>query len=419
MPLRFRGVWGGAGECGLSRESVGQYLDSLAETGFNHLFLNVKQGHGRLCWPSNLYPEAVHPDYRDFDLPAIAIEEGHRRGIAVHAWMIDFMEGEDGYAYSRHPEWAARNALGEPTNQEILRGRRFDAVWMCPAQRPGYTDQYLVPLYAELAARYAFASLHHDYIRYPGDLAPDQYCFCDSCLTELPRWAGYLNECNPEEPYFHELYDRPYLEAHWEQSPRVLPANWDTLARQFKARFLLEGSFFDGGRHDLDTFFYEYRKFWITQFARDSAVAARRKRPGQQVSGAYFKNPIHSGRFIGQDWRTFAPWSDLCIPMDYRDHFPGTMDDYLMLLRETIERQKAWCAPKDAEPFERQDLWIGFAIWPLYREVPEGPYDADRVRRTLECIGESGVEGVVMFCSGDLDRYGVRAAVRSFFRAMI
>ncbi len=407
MALRIRGVWGGAVEAGATRESVCRYLDGLAQTGFNAVFLNVKQGDGSLCWPSRRFPQAVRPEYRDFDLPAVLIEEGRNRGIEVHAWMIDFMEGEHGPAFTEHPEWAARDRSGKPTNEETLRGKRFDAVWMCPAQRPGYTDQWLVPQYRELAELYNFATIHHDYIRYPGDLAPDRYCFCDACLENLPKWAGYLNETYPDEPFFHELYDREYLEAHWEQSPRVLPANWDALRREFKSDFLLEGSFFQGGRADLDVFFYAYRAHWITQFARESALAVREANPQTKISGAYFKNPIHSGRFIGQDWRTFSPWSDICIPMDYRDHFPGTMDHYLDLLGESICRQQAWCAEGAG-----QELYVGFAIWPLYREAPDGPYDPDRVRRTIERIEASGVEGLVTFCSWDLDKYGVRETVR-------
>jgi hypothetical protein len=33
---------------------------------------------------------------------------------------------------------------------------------------------------------------------------------------------------------------------------------------------------------------------------------------------------------------------DFAIPMDYRDHFPGSFDDYLVLLQETIGEQKHW-----------------------------------------------------------------------------
>ncbi|MCC6442223.1 MAG: hypothetical protein IT210_02075 [Armatimonadetes bacterium] len=100
----------------------------------------------------------------------------------------------------------------------------------------------------EFAERYEVDSIHRDYIRYPGDLAPDQYCFCDYCLEQMPKFSGFVSESYPQKPFDRALYDRPYLESHWEQSPKALPANWGRLSRAFKSRFLLEGSFFQGGR---------------------------------------------------------------------------------------------------------------------------------------------------------------------------
>lgn len=402
-----RGVWSGADEAGMTRESVELYVARLADAGVNAIFMNVKQGDGSLCWPSKLRPEAVKPGYDTFDFPAELIEAGMRHGVAIHAWMIDYMEGENGPAFRQHPEWAVRNAQGQLTNEETLRGRRFTAVWMCPAQRPGYTDQWLVPLYGELAERYEFASLHHDYIRYPGDLAPDQYCFCDYCMEHLPTWAGLLNRSFRDEPFLHPLYDRPYLEAHWEPSPRMLPAAWDKFERSMKAKILLEGSSFAGGRADLDYFFYTYRTHQINEFARLSAEAVREANPNTKLSGAYFKHPVLSGRFIGQDWRNFRPWSDIFVPMDYRDHYPGTVAHYHTLLADTIEDQKQWVG--------EGELYVGFALWPLFVERPEGPYPQEYIAGTFETIARAAPDGVVVFCSGDLDRYGAWDTLREWY----
>lgn len=411
MPLDFevKGVWCGPADCGTDRESVCRFLDRLKETGINAIFMHLKGGDGKLYWPSPAFPEAVAAGYRDFDLPAVLLEECEPRGIQFHAWMIDFFEGENGVAFQRHPEWAMRNWKGHTTADEWLRGKRFGALWMCPAQRPGYTDQWLVPIYREFAERYPVASLHHDYVRYPGDLAPDQFCFCDDCLENLPKWAGYVNQAYPDEPFYHELYDREYLEAHWEQSPRVLPRNWEGLDRGSKSRFLLEGGFFHGGRPDLDYFFYRYRIEAITDFVRQAHEAVKEANPAIKLSGAIFKNPLHSGRFIGQDWREFAPFMEIAIPMDYRDHFPGTFEQYLDLLEETIHRQKNW-----ASGFER--LYIGIAVNFLFKEEPDGPYPADKLRRVAERIHATGVPGMVMFCESQLTRYGQWDAARALFR---
>lgn len=326
-------------DLGLNRASVIAYLEKVQTAGFNLIIPCLKDGSGRPWWPSEQFPELVPEELENFDLPAVLSEEAKKRGIEVHAWFFDFYDGGAGI---QHPEWCQRDARGRTTAEEDLRGQKFGVTWMCPAQRPGYVDRRLVPLYAEFARKYDIEGVHHDYVRYPGDMAPDQYCFCDFCLRELPRWARYASDAYREEGFAHPMLDREYVEAHWEPSPRVLPADWDTRPRHEKARFLLEGSFFPGGRSDLDYFFYAYRIHWITEFNRECARAVRAANPKTKISGAFFKNPIHSGRFIGQDWRNFAPYVDGCFPMNYRDHFPGTFPQYLDLLKETIKDQLFW-----------------------------------------------------------------------------
>ena len=68
--------------------------------------------------------------------------------------LVVIREGSGAIDLSEHPEWAMLDWKGRPTNQETLRGSRFTGVWMCPARRPGYTDQWLVPVLAEFASRY-------------------------------------------------------------------------------------------------------------------------------------------------------------------------------------------------------------------------------------------------------------------------
>ncbi|MCC6442224.1 MAG: hypothetical protein IT210_02080 [Armatimonadetes bacterium] len=128
-----RGVWCGVGGMGWTRESVAAYVDKIQRAGINALFVHLKGGNGLLYWPSALFPEAVASGYNDFDLPAALLEERRKRGVQFHAWMIDYYEGERGAAYRAHPEWAMQDAAGRTTSEEILRGKRFGALWMCPA----------------------------------------------------------------------------------------------------------------------------------------------------------------------------------------------------------------------------------------------------------------------------------------------
>ena len=377
--LEGRAVWASAGDAGTSRDSVAAFAERLKSSNVNTVVMCVKGVWGEIYWPSEEFSEAVRDRFRDFDMPAALIEECHKRGIEVHAWFCDFPEGGKLVADDRHPEWAMRNPDGDPTSAEILRGRPYGGTWMCPAQRPGYTDQYLIPMIVEFAKRYDVDAIHHDYVRYPGDLAPDTYCFCDYCLENIPKFAGLYWQAHPDEEFYPNM-DRPHLEAHWEPSPRALPMNWQDMSRKAKSRFLLDGGYFHAGNNDLDYFFYLYRVHWIQQFVREVSEEVRKVKPNVEFSAAVFKNPVQSGRFIGQDWRGYSDWVQYAMPMNYRDHIPGDFETHLDLMEETVRDQLEW-----ARDFEH--LWIGICDYQLY---PEENRFSRRMRRILSDDGDPG-----------------------------
>ena len=352
------------------------FVEQLAKAHVNTLIMELKTSAG-LFWPSERFAPAVVAEYTAFDLPAVLIRECHERKIAFHVWFFDFAEGGSSYVAQQHPEWLALSPEGKPTTAEVLRGQPYRMAWMCPARRPGYTDQWLIPLIKEFAERYDVDAIHHDYVRYPGDLAPDTYCFCDYCLDAIPRYASYYSTTHPDDPLLAPM-DRPHLEAHWERSPRVLPPNWKDYSREMKSRLLLEGSFFPGGNRDLDYFFYEYRAHQVAEFTRQVFEEVRKVKPRMEFSAAVFKNPVQSGRFIGQDWRRFSPWVQYLMPMDYRSHYGGDFETHLDLLAESIQQQKTW-----ARDFPH--YWPGVAASQLYEEERE---PLTRMRRLLREGGQ-------------------------------
>ena len=149
MKKEIRGVWAHPTPEMLNRDAVARYADKLAANGINALFMHLKGGDGLLYWPSERWRSCVAPGHDQFDFPQALLEECRQRGIEAHAWLIDYFEGENGVAFREHPEWAARDAKGSTSNLEMLRGKPFGPLWMCPAQRPGYTDQWLVPIIGE------------------------------------------------------------------------------------------------------------------------------------------------------------------------------------------------------------------------------------------------------------------------------
>jgi uncharacterized lipoprotein YddW (UPF0748 family) len=471
--LKGRAVWASPRDAGTTEASVVAFVEQLAKAHVNTLIMELKTSGG-IFWPSERFAPAVVAEYKAFDLPAVLIRECHKRKIAFHVWFFDFAEGASSYVAQQHPEWLALSPDGKPTSAETLRGGPYRMAWMCPARRPGYTDQWLIPLIREFAERYDVDAIHHDYVRYPGDLAPDTYCFCDYCLEEIPRYASYYSTTHPDETLLGR-FDRPHLEAHWETSPKVLPPNWKDYGREMKSRLLLEGSFFPGGNRDLDYFFYEYRVHHVAEFTRQVFEEVRKVKPRMEFSAAVFKNPVQSGRFIGQDWRRFAPWVQYLMPMDYRSHYGGDFETHLDLLAESIQQQKLWA--RDFPHF-----WPGVAAYQLYDEerepltrmrrllrdggkdvaemqaafdkvaprlrayapalhgtieaylkdpkdpaepaakldaffasVPEGYYPPERLTKTLERVRAQDVEGIVIFSSGGIASARLWGAVEEFF----
>ena len=374
-------MWANPREAGTTEASVVAYVEQLAKAHVNTLIMELKTSAG-LFWPSERFAPAVVAEYREFDLPAVLIRECHKRGIAFHVWFFDFAEGANSYVAQQHPEWLALSPEGKPTSAEVLRGQPYRMAWMCPARRPGYTDQWLIP--RDQGVRGALRrGRHPPRLRaLPGRPRPRHVLLLRLLPGGDPEVRLLLLDDPPRRPAARRPMDRPHLEAHWERSPKVLPPNWKDYSREMKSRLLLEGSFFPGGNRDLDYFFYEYRAHHIAAFTRQVFEEVRKVKPRMEFSAAVFKNPVQSGRFIGQDWRRFSPWVQYLMPMDYRSHYGGDFETHLDLLAESIQQQKAW-----ARDFPH--LWPGVAAYQLYEEERE---PLTRMRRLLRDGGKDVAE---------------------------
>ena len=240
-PREVHAVWAGAGDAGTTVDSVRAFVAQLKRANIHKVVMGVKEGNGSVVWHSKRLPQLISPRYQDFDLVEHLVREAHDQGIEVHAWLIDFYESQNGAAYREHPEWAQLNAEGKATNSEKLFDRdklpnqAYPSVWMCPARWPGYTDQWLLPLIEELVSTYRIDGIHHDYVRYAGDVAPDSYCFCDYCLKNIPRHALLHWESGLGERQQVDIV-RPRVEANWEATPDMLPAGWEAMNRRAQFR---------------------------------------------------------------------------------------------------------------------------------------------------------------------------------------
>jgi uncharacterized lipoprotein YddW (UPF0748 family) len=361
-------LWAHPPDAGKTIESVREFVAKCKRANIDTIVMLVKGMNGETYWKSKRFPQTIAKGYENFDLLEHLTREAHAQGIRVDAWLVDFVEGENGAAFREHPEWAQLNPDGKTTATETLgvARRPYPYVWMCPAQRPGYVDQWLVPMFEEIASSYSVDSVHHDYVRYPGDVAPDSYCFCDYCLKHMPRYSMLSYESLPHERYrVQHVQER--LEANWWSDPTMVPADWQQRDRREMADYFLNGRTMPGGPPDMRYFFYAYRIAQIDSFVREVREHVRKINPKIEVSAAVFKNPVQSARFIGQQWHEWVPWIDVYMPMTYRSHFAGTFESYLEHLTETTARQLEWIR-------HERPLYAGIATTYLYREEYK-PFD--------------------------------------------
>jgi uncharacterized lipoprotein YddW (UPF0748 family) len=414
-PREVHAVWAGGGDAGTSVDSVRAFVAQLKRANIHKVVMGVKEGDGSVLWHSQRFPQLISPRYRDFDLVEHLVREAHAEGIEVHAWLIDFHEGQNGAAYREHPEWAQLNAEGKATNceklfdSEKLPNKAYTAVWMCPARRPGYTDLWLLPLIEELAANYAIDGIHHDYVRYSGDVAPDSYCFCDYCLKNIPRHALLHWESGPGERQQVDIV-RPRLEANWEATPDMLPAGWDGMNRREKTDFILNGRTIAGGPPDMRYFFYEYRADQISRFVREAHERSKHINPKIQMTAAVFKNPIQSGRYLGQKWSDWNAWIDAYMPMSYRSHFLGDFDTYCAHLTEITARQMEWTG-------HERPLYAGIFTSDLYKEeAGTKTYPPAKLARAIEAARAAKPDGIVIFSAGALRNQGLWPHLEDVFK---
>ncbi|MCR4995003.1 MAG: family 10 glycosylhydrolase [Bacteroidales bacterium] len=144
------------------QQELCQILDQLKAVNINTVLLQVRV-RGSVIYPSQIEPWDVALTGRygkdpGYDPLAFAIEEAHKRGMELHAWMV---------AIPCFKQSVAKN-MG---NKSVLRThpelcvRHNDMYYLDPGL-PGTAD-YLVKICHEVVDRYDIDGLHFDYIRYP------------------------------------------------------------------------------------------------------------------------------------------------------------------------------------------------------------------------------------------------------------
>lgn len=143
-------------------------LDSLESFNINTVLLQTRI-RGDLIYPSEIEPfSAVFTGksgkYPGYDPLAFAIEECHKRGMQLHAWLVTLPLGRTGHVQS-----LGRNSV-KIRHPKLC--RLYKGSWYMEPGEPE-TAEYLCRLVTEITDRYDVDGIHLDYIRYPD--RPENY----------------------------------------------------------------------------------------------------------------------------------------------------------------------------------------------------------------------------------------------------
>ena len=151
-----------AAKCEQQKQELCQILDQLKAARINTVFMQTRI-RGAVIYPSKIEPWDVcltgqfdkDPGY---DPLAFAIEETHRRGMELHAWVVTVPSFKTKDASKMGPKGLLK------THPELLK-KHNDMYYLDPGL-PG-SDDYLVSICKEIVSRYDVDGIHFDYIRYP------------------------------------------------------------------------------------------------------------------------------------------------------------------------------------------------------------------------------------------------------------
>lgn len=152
----------------LQKRELTNILDSLQMLNVNTVLLQTRV-RGDVIYPSSIEPfskvlTGVHGGNPGYDALAFAIEECHKRGMQLHAWLVTLPLGK-----AQHVRGMGRSSL---KNRRPELCCLYKGSWYMEPARQGTAD-YLSSLVREIVSNYDVDGIHLDYVRYPD--APKNY----------------------------------------------------------------------------------------------------------------------------------------------------------------------------------------------------------------------------------------------------
>jgi uncharacterized lipoprotein YddW (UPF0748 family) len=340
-----------------SPDSVRELVRRAKENGFTDLIVQVR-GRGDAYYESSIEPraEALTQQPAGFDPLALTIEEAHREGIKVHAWIniylvadLESLPTSRDHPIFRHPEWVMvpRGIATELYDVQPDRGAYLDRIiefsrlnhneleglFVSPAH-PGVKDN-LYNIWMDIATRYEVDGLHFDYVRYP----------------------------NPQYDYNRVSIDR----FRQEIEKKLTPSERRALLAQFRRDPLLYIRRFPAA-------YGEFQRAQVTELVSRIYRGVKSVKPNAIISAAVFANEEDAARSRFQDWKEWLRMGllDVVCPMAYT---PDT----------EVFRKQLFTAMNVASG---KRVWSGIGA---YKQTAESAIEKIRAARDL------GAQGFILF----------------------
>ena len=143
------------------KQELADLLDALETANFNTVLFQTRL-RGDVIYPSQIEPFAEcltgHAEQSPrYDPLKFAVEECHKRGLELHAWIVCIPIG------NRRQTGLHKNSIVKK-QPELC--KFFNGCWYLDPGNPG-TAHYLSRIAQEIVANYDVDGIHLDYIRYP------------------------------------------------------------------------------------------------------------------------------------------------------------------------------------------------------------------------------------------------------------
>lgn len=273
-PVEARAVWLDRGTIVAARspEGIAQIFDKLRKAGINVVYFETNNA-GYCMYPTRL--SVQNPQTVGWDPLGAAVQEAHKRGMEIHAWLWIFAVGnlKHNPIVSKEPDfpgpvlsnrdfaWALARSNG------AILPHNTPEFWIDPSNAEG--RQFTRDLAVEVVTNYPVDGFQFDYIRYPFNNRGTEMGF---------DWTGRM------------------------KFERETGLSLDKLDEDTRQVWLA------------------WKTSQVTSFVKDTSEQLRKIRPGLRISAAVYAMPKRlRSAAIQQEWETWVAngWVDTLNPMTY------------------------------------------------------------------------------------------------------